>query len=174
MAKGLESRVRVTPLGIPGSITWINRDRIPPEAASALVGVEGAMQEFAVALPSEPVGVGAMWDVTYTGEIMGIRYTQTATHELVSLEGNRGQVRLSIAQTAPRQEVHSPAFPGGHATLETWYCHGGGDAAFDLDRLTSAGTMELSVTGSQTVTIPEWEAPLSQEFRVEVKVEMSE
>ena len=154
-------------------MAWTNRDKIPDAAQSMLVSVGASVQELASPLPIEPVGVGAIWDVTHAGEIMGIRYAQTTTYELVSLEGSRGEVRLSIAQTAPSQKLHGPSYPGGNATLETWYCHGKGEAVFDLDRLVSAPfSVELSVDASQTMTIPERKEPIKQAFHVDVKMEV--
>ncbi len=138
-----------------------------------LVGVAGTIQELAIPLPFEPIGVGAIWDVTHAGEIMGIRYAQTTSYELVSLEGQIGQVRISVAQTAPTQEIHNARYPGGSAMLEAWHCHGKGEAVFDLDGLVSVpSSLELSVNASQTMNVPGVEGPITQAFRVEVNIDV--
>ncbi|MCP5070424.1 MAG: protein kinase, partial [bacterium] len=170
---GVKGTMRISARGLPSALTWTNRDNVPEAAESTLTGVEASVQELATPLPEEPVGVGAVWDVTHEGELMGIRYTQTTSYELVSLEENGGRVRIAVAQTAPRQEYRSPALPGGRAMLETWFCHGKGEAVFALDRLVSEpAALEVIVDATHTFSIPNLKTPITQPFHVDVKMKV--
>ena len=65
----------------------------------------------------------------------GMTIDQTATYQLVSIEGNRVTVKAAIEQQASNQKIQNPAMPGLIVDLKKMSGKASGDAAFDLTRL---------------------------------------
>ena len=98
---------------------------------------------FAVALPQEPIGVGARWQVSSDTD-MGLRLHAVTRFELVNLRGGRAtaHVESSVRSDGPAQPVC--AAPGVVVKSESFTMKGARDVSFDLDRL-------LALSGKQTV-----------------------
>jgi hypothetical protein len=142
-------RVRmVTTVGPRGGTLSLSLDRPPglrPEAERLFTGMEESARNLSASLPEEPVGVGAVWDVTRVATIMGIRCQQTTSHELVAIDGDRVTLRLQMQQTALPQEYPVPGAPEDvRARIETFNAAGSGDVVIDL---TKPGLVENTSTG---------------------------
>ncbi len=98
---------------------------------------------FAVALPKEPIGKGARWEVASETE-MGLRLTALTRFELVRLQGSRATVSVesSVRSHGPAQAVC--AAPGVVVQPESFTMKGTREVRFDLTR-------PLALSGKQTV-----------------------
>jgi hypothetical protein len=63
------------------------------------------IRNLAPVFPTEPVGVGARWEVSEGTGMIGVRLTHTTTYEVESIEGDAVQLKIYIAQTAAEQEM---------------------------------------------------------------------
>ena len=69
---------------------------------------------------------------------------QTGTYELVSVEGDRLNLRIKINQSAGKQKVENPTMPGLQIDLEKMSGNGAGHMTLDLSHvLPPEGTIDL-------------------------------
>ncbi len=95
------------------------------DLASALAGA-------AAPLPSEPIGVGASWEVVSEVEVQGLAFVQTSTITVVGIEGSVMDVVLEVAQVLGPEGLSLPGVDlTGESTLVT---EGSGQAQWDLSR----------------------------------------
>jgi hypothetical protein len=77
--------------------------KLPPTAAPQLSQITDQMKNSsagtAVALPEEAVGPGARWEYHTKINSQGMSIDQTITYKLVSLDGDRLNIRSLITQT---------------------------------------------------------------------------
>ncbi len=138
--RGLSKEVRVDP---------------GPEGQAAAQGqlaeqVRQTLRDVAAPLPDEEVGVGARWRKLSKLDERDARVTQTETFRLVDLNGDRGTLDDSLAQTAPPQALHaSAAPPGSRARMESMLASGQAKVRFDLTRLVAQTTFD----GTTTMTL---------------------
>ena len=67
--------------------------------------MKGSFAHLAVPLPEEAVGPGAKWEVRMPIKTQGMTIDQTATYEVVSLEGERLATKSAVVQHAANQKV---------------------------------------------------------------------
>lgn len=98
-----------------------------------------------IALPDEPVGLGARWRVKYALGRGGIYVAQTTTYELVARDGDRIDVKVAVVESAEPQ----PILRGSQmvANLLGFKSSARGVAAASLDRLViDRGRLEIATT----------------------------
>ena len=86
-------------------------------------------------VPEEAVGPGAKWEVKMPIKTQGMTIDQTATYEMVSLEGERLTTKSTFAQHAANQKIQTPAMPGMKVDLTKMIGKGSGERTFDLAKL---------------------------------------
>ena len=98
--------------------------------------------QLVVLMPEEAVGPGAKWEVKMPVKTQGMTIDQTATYELVSLEGERLTTKSTIVQSAANQKIQTPGMPAGvKVDLTKMTGKGTGERTFDLTHvLPTAGT----------------------------------
>ncbi len=100
--------------------------------------------QLTVPLPEEAVGVGAKWEVKVPIQSHGVKVDQTATYELVSVEGDNLKIKSTSTQRAANQKMDNPIMPGMKVDLTKWTGKGSSELAIDAGKLMpSSGTMEL-------------------------------
>ncbi|MBE0544355.1 MAG: hypothetical protein IH623_23690 [Verrucomicrobia bacterium] len=135
--------------GITNTATMSNRGFnkeselvVPPDADPQMRQSLAQMQEtwsnIAVHLPEEAVGVGAKWEVRQPLKSQGMTINQTATYELLSIEGNRLNTAVTIAQTAANQKIQNPAMP---------------QMKLDVTKMTGTGTGNMTVDLAQLMPL---------------------
>lgn len=114
------------------------------------MGLNKSFQSGFVPLPDEPIGAGGSWDALGHMDAMGAKVRLAARYKLLSLEGSRAKLELTMRGTADRQQAEIPGAP------------------------VSVEIVELSITGRGTMTV-DFERPTSGELDLEmaVKAEMS-
>jgi hypothetical protein len=81
------------------------------------------------------VGAGAKWEVKMQLKSQGMTINQTATYELVSIDGERFTAKATIAQQAGNQKIQNPAMPGLKLDLTKMTGNGTGDLNCDLAKI---------------------------------------
>lgn len=106
-----------------------------PQSRQTVEQMRQSLETFCTPLPEEAVGPGAKWEAKGPIRSQGIVIDQTATYELVSLEGEQVQAKATVAQTASSQKVQNPAMPGLKLDLTALKGNGTGDLTMDLTRI---------------------------------------
>lgn len=114
-------------------------ERIATSSGANPVGggnVSDVTASFAVIFPSEPIGVGAKWEIASFVDQQGIQLSMKYLYELISLEGNKLSVKVAIDGSAPPREISLPNIPPtAKAELLGARLAGEGTADYDLTRL---------------------------------------
>ena len=144
--KGVTMRYRLSPTGQVSNLTM--SENAPPQlqAAQAL----GSTEQFSVALPSEPVGVGASWKTSRPVEQNGMTIDQEIEYRVRSLAGDTVVLEMALAQSAKDQPVLTPTLPPG----------------------TNARLRSLSGAGKSTVVILLTRVQPSLELNMEMKMNL--
>lgn len=113
--------------------------KLPPTAAPQLSQITDQMKNSsagtAVALPEEAVGPGARWECHTKINSQGMSIDQTITYKLVSLDGDRLNIRSLITQTAGNQKISNPAMPTLKMDLTKMTANATGTTTVDLGKL---------------------------------------
>ena len=100
--------------------------------------------QLATPLPEEPVGAGAKWEVKVPIQSHGVKVDQTASYELVSIEGDNLKTKSTSTQHAANQKIDNPIMPGLKLDLTKWTGKGTSELGLDAGKIMpSSGTMEL-------------------------------
>jgi hypothetical protein len=103
-----------------------------PQTQQVMQGMQQAMQQLGAPLPKEPVGKGAKWKFVTKLVQQGIKVRQSATYDLVKLEGNTMTCNVTVDQTAPRQRISAM---GVSVDLLSLSSTGGGTTKQRFDKL---------------------------------------
>jgi len=114
-----------------------------PQLAQTLDQMKDSVSGSSTPLPDEAVGPGAKWEYRTRLKSQGMTIDQTATYELVSLEGSRLALRSTITQNAANQMIQNPAMPGLKMDLNKMTGNGDGTTTYDLAHIMPvAGTLD--------------------------------
>lgn len=153
----------------------LSSDIKTPEGADQQVNqfvdqMKETMLHVSVPLPEEPVGAGAKWEVKMPVKSQGIGLSQTATYQLVSMDGERGTAKTTITQTAARQKIDNPMVPGSKLDLTKMTGNGRSEVTFDLARiLPPEASMEFHSEMMTTMTT----SNAGQRQKMEMKMDMN-
>jgi hypothetical protein len=111
------------------------KKELPPELARQVPAYADTLRAVEIVLPAEPIGVGAVWDVTSAASFLDMRYQQTTTFEVVSVEGTRLRLKFRTTTGAPPQTFHPPGAPEGTSVeIVSFRTAGEGTALIDVSR----------------------------------------
>lgn len=106
-----------------------------PQAAQVIDQVKQSFASISAPLPEEEVGPGARWELRTPLKSQGMNIDQTATYELVSLEGDVLTARSTVTQRAANQKIQSPAMPGMKIDMTQMNGQGSGTLTQDLGQV---------------------------------------
>jgi hypothetical protein len=124
-----------------------------PQVTQYVEQLKENISRVVLPLPEEPIGTGAKWEVKMPLKSQGVSLNQSATLQLVSLEGERGSAKSTFTQTAPHQKIQNPMMPGTTVDLTKMTAHGTAESTFDLAQiLPLESNVELHQDMAMTVT----------------------
>jgi len=141
-----------------------------PQVKQFVDQMKETMSRVASPLPEEPVGAGAKWEIKMPIKSQGMTLNQTATYELVSLEGDRGSAKTSVTQTASNQKIQNPMMPGTKVDLTKLTGHGTGQLTFDLAQILPP---EASVEFHQDMATSTTAVNSSQKQTMDMKMDLN-
>lgn len=107
-----------------------------PQLDQLVTEIEQSVRAITTALPEEPVGVGAAWEVVQTHTTNELTLEQRAEMTLRERDGSRLVIGTDVTQSAGRQRLPNPRLPPEAAMyLESMKGSGGGVANVDLASL---------------------------------------
>jgi hypothetical protein len=141
---------------------------IPPRARALLGNLRTAVRP--VPLPKDKLGKGAQWRTTRLVDLALVRARQTLGYRLTELQGQQGEVVLSITQSAKPQPLTNvaPEFEGRAQVYET---SGVGAADFDLQSLAPVSAW-VDITTRMRAEFEDASMASPLQFRVRSLLEM--
>ena len=106
----------------------------PPQVRSLAQSYLEALQNLAVPLPDEAVGVGARWQVDQQIANGRLRVHQTIVYEIVAIDGPVVKTKVTLTQSMQDLTVAAPALPPG-TKVESFAGTGSGVKTLDLRRI---------------------------------------
>ncbi len=144
---GMNGWATVTPRGF----TTDAEIRMPPGAdpmsERAMGNMRQSMKQMSAPLPDEPVGRGARWRVTMPLETNGMKITQTATYELLEIQGDVAKLNVAIEQFAEQEQINAPGAQSGTKTsLESLTSSGEGTVKLRTTDMVPTANINLTTT----------------------------
>jgi hypothetical protein len=146
-AKG---RVRDVNIDVPKSV--------PDAAQQMLQGMNQSFESMVAPLPSEPVGLGARWQVVSRMASSGADLLQSAVYTLKARDGGKMTLNVTLSQLAASDTIKPPGMPPEiSAQVRSFNSGGSGTSLIDTQHvapevgsMTLKTTMNISVRGAGT------------------------
>jgi hypothetical protein len=132
--KGLTTVGTMSDRGISKSMN-VKSTGAGQEMGQYLDQMHEAFAHVSTPFPEEAIGPGAKWQVMQKINSQGMILDQTATYEMVSVEGDRAELKISITQQAANQKIENPAMPGLKVDLVKMSSKGSGTVTMDLAKV---------------------------------------
>lgn len=136
-AKG---RVRDVNIDVPKSV--------PDAAQQMLQGMNQSFESMVAPLPSEPVGLGARWQVVSRMASSGADLLQSAVYKLKSRDGAKVTLDVTLLQLAANDTIKPPGMPPEiSAQVRSFNSGGSGTSQIDTQHVApEVGSMTLKTT----------------------------
>jgi hypothetical protein len=122
--------------------------------------------------PEEAVGAGAKWEVKKTVQSQGMSVDQTATYQLVSLDGDRLNTTFTITQSAGNQKIHNAAMGGAQLNVLELTAKGTGSRTTDLSKLNpSQATMDMHTDMKSEMSMGNKTQPMNMKMDMNLGME---
>jgi hypothetical protein len=167
--KGIGGQGIVSSRGISKGTDIKAPEGADPQVTQFVEQMKEIMSRVASPLPEEPVGAGAKWEIKMPIKSQGMNLNQTATYQLVSVDGDRGAAKTSVTQTASNQKIPNPMMPGTKVDLTRLTGNGTGEVSFDLAQLLPP---EASVDFHQDMTTTMTTSDSSQKQTTTTKIDL--
>jgi hypothetical protein len=143
-----------------------------PQLAQMVDGMRQSLRQLSAPFPEEAVGRGARWETTFRITQNGLSIDQVANVELTAVEGNKGQMKVAIRQSAPAQPMAAPGLPAGvKMSLLSLVSTGGGENRFDVTSpVATSADMSLKMNMTNRIEGPDGKA---QEMKMSMDMIMS-
>jgi hypothetical protein len=124
----------------------------PDLLKSTVASYESQIQNLAVPLPVEAVGVGATWSSSNPVELVGMKLTNKVQYRVVRFTDDGVELDVTVKQTAPEQDPQLPGLPKGtRAHLDQMTNEGSGRTVLDLASLLPVSA-HTTISGTSTTT----------------------
>ena len=150
--EGFVLRGDLSPLGAMTNVTTEAKN-VPPDLRGQLDQMTSNLQQIALPLPPEPLGVGARWDLEKQAQQAGMRLTTITHFTVVKLDGDVVTFHTAVEVKAPKQSIQQDGFT---IDVEALTGGGSGDGTVDLATFALSGTSsngfhaEMSAAGQKT------------------------
>ncbi|APR78407.1 Hypothetical protein A7982_03754 [Minicystis rosea] len=143
--KGLSMAYWVDPKGHVHDVKLGMPPGMPPAAQQLLGGMSQSFESMVTPLPSEPVGVGAKWQVISRTATGGADLLQSAIYTLKARDGSKATLEVKLIQLAANDTIHTAQMPAGmSAKVKSFGSNGSGTTQVDLKSVAPlGGTMSL-------------------------------
>jgi hypothetical protein len=133
--KGLRSGGTISDRGVTKDVEVSLPAETDAQAQQMMGNMKEALANLTILLPEEAVGPGAKWEVKQPVKSQDMTISQSATYELLSLDGTRLHVKTTIAQSAANQKIENAAMPGMKMDVTRMTGSVSGEATLDLGQL---------------------------------------
>jgi hypothetical protein len=170
--KGLSGKGLMTSRGVNKGQEISIPSGTDPQLQQALDQMKQSLSCLSTPFPEEPVGAGAKWEAKTPLQSQGMTIQQTATYELVSVNGDQLNLKNSIVQTAANQKIQSPAMPGMKVDLTKMDGSGNGEITVELSRLLPLkGTLQSHADLSMGMNAGGQKQTMSMKMDINMQIE---
>ncbi|MBS1118042.1 MAG: hypothetical protein H6Q90_270 [Deltaproteobacteria bacterium] len=120
---------------------------LAPAVAAQLDQLTQNLEQIAMRLPAEPVGVGAMWSSRNTMALNGIDLVTVTTVTITAIDGDRVAFTSKTTVTTPDRTVDQQ---GVTMSIKDFGGGGSGAGTIDLSRMTMTGSLHSEFRGRLT------------------------
>jgi len=106
-----------------------------PQLRQSVDQMNESLSRASVPFPEQAIGPGAKWEVKQPLKSQGMTINQTATYELVSVDGDQLTVKSTLVQHAANQKIQSPVMPAMKVDVTKMTGSASGESKLDLGRL---------------------------------------
>lgn len=143
-----------------------------PQLSQTLEQMKSSLSSSSTPLPNDAVGPGAKWQYTSQIKSQGMTMRQTATFELVSVDGDKVTLQSTITQNAANQKMQNPAMPQLNAELVKLAGHGSGDSILDLNHLMPvSATLDESTGMAMDVAVGQRTQTMNMDMDMHIVIE---
>ena len=82
-----------------------------PQMRQTMEQMKDSLANLGVPLPEEAIGPGAKWEASGPIKSQGMTINQSASYELIGIEGEQAKVKCTISQSAINQKISNPSMP---------------------------------------------------------------
>jgi hypothetical protein len=170
--KGMSGSGTISSRGFSKGFEFKEPSDSNPQARQIVDQMKGAFNELSVVLPEEAVGIGAKWEVKLPLKTQGMSIDQTASYEVVSLEGENFKTKSTIVQQAANQKIQNPAMPGIKLDLTKMTGKGTSERTFDLAKLLpTAGTGKVHTDTAMAMNMGGQKQAMTMKMDMDVQFE---
>jgi hypothetical protein len=170
--KGLAGTGTVSSRGVSKGVVFKAPPGANPQARQFMDQMKDLFTQLGAPLPEEAVGPGAKWESKTPIKAQGMTIDQTATYEVVSIEGDRLITKNTMAQLAANQKIENPAMPGLKMDLIKSVGSGTGERTFDLAHLLPvAGTGNVHSETAMAMNMGGQKQPMTMKMDMTLQFE---
>jgi hypothetical protein len=137
--RGIAIAATLSPDGkLSGAHADVGDKQLSPAVAEQLKGVTQSFEQIAIALPTQPIGVGARWRSTRALHQNGMNLTTVTVVDITSFDGDRLGFTVTSDVSGPEQDVDSAL---GRVHMRDIRGSGHGHGTIDLARMAMVGEM---------------------------------
>lgn len=152
------------------SFTLVTPETLEPTVRASMEQMAQSFQQISSPLPTEAVGIGAIWQVPQEILINGAVIDSLATFELVDVNGEQIELAISIEQTGEVPISNLLPIPDNvNVSDQRLNSTGTGSTYIDLNQIMPLGS-DLTVNTQSTTTVTE--AGLSATLAADVEMNM--
>jgi hypothetical protein len=150
---GIKGNLVVNSSGLVKSKNLILPKTVEPMLKETLEQFNTSMDRFSTQLPSGLLGVGAKWKINNAMQSGGIKFNQSATHEIVAVNDLGMTIQTKITQLALPQDLKLPNIgKDAKVRLTSLTSNGEGQYQIRFDSLLPI-TGKLSITSNSKMSI---------------------
>jgi hypothetical protein len=143
-----------------------------PQLRQTVDQMKEGMSSASIPFPEEAIGVGAKWEVKQVLKSQGMTINQTATYELVSIEGGQVVIKSAIEQTAANQKIQNPAMGGLKADVVKMTGHYAGSLTWNSTKiLPTTGSIDGDNEMALSMTIGNQKQPMNVKTTMKMQLE---
>jgi hypothetical protein len=170
--KGLSATGTMSSRGLSKALDFKVPAGSEPQARQAMDQMKETFTQLVAPLPEEAVGPGARWEVKMPIKTQGMTIDQTATYEVVSLEGESLVTKSAVVQHAANQKVQNPAMPGLNLDLTEMAGKGTTEFTLDLAKLLPAkGATDFHSESTMALNLGGQNQPMSVKMDLNLRLE---
>ena len=169
---GMSGEGRMSDRAIGKSMEMKSSSDSNPMLAQTMAQMKESATSAAMPLPEEAVGPGAKWEHRTKLKTQGMTVDQVTTVELVSVDGDRLELKTSVTQSAANQKIESPAMPGMKMDLIKLVTTGKGQSSVDLGHLLPpSATVDSDTETTMGMNVGQQKQMMNMKMKTSVKFE---
>ena len=149
--KGMKGSATVTSRGIFKDAQFTPPPGMDPKVSQFMETMKDSMNQMSAPLPENPVGVGAVWQMTTPIDTPVMKLSQVVTYTLTDVQGDTVKLDVAIEQSAPEQEIKAPGAPAGtEIVMDSLESSGVGTLEVHMTSLVPTSEMNMTTTTAMT------------------------